>query len=53
MDTTKLVQLTTQDSFSKKASRLKSDLDTLPLLDGVSSDSFVFNDVPLEVVESF
>ncbi|KAG0606618.1 hypothetical protein M758_9G155500 [Ceratodon purpureus] len=53
MDTTKHVQLTTQDSFTRRSSRSKSDIDTLPLLnEGGSSDSFVLSDVPLQAAET-
>ena len=52
MDTAKHVQLATHDSFSVNGSQSRGGLDTLPLLNEVSSDSFVLSDVALEVAET-
>jgi Cu+-exporting ATPase len=49
MDTARHVQFATQDSFR---SRSRGDLDTVPLLNGASSDSYVLSDVPLQVAET-
>ncbi|KAG0598266.1 hypothetical protein M758_12G059200 [Ceratodon purpureus] len=50
MDTARNVELATHDNFRSRSPRTRGDLDSLPLLNGTTTDSDVVSDVPLQVV---